>query len=125
MYLLLTAVLCATLYFGVVWPLWLFATTRSRLYSIIVITAAILFLFYLLIRSFVRRYKAAGSSDNKRKFLFRQLFTFLMIAVLAAAVCFAVSLVLSERRLIALAVMTAGIAAAIILHKTKARFSDV
>lgn len=125
MYLLLAAVLCAVLYFGVVWPLWFFATTNSRLYSTLVISAAVLFVFFILIRSFIRRYKAAGSPEGRKKFLLRQLFTTICVLSAVVSIILAILYVLSEQRLVAFFILAAGTILTVILHKYKARFSDV
>lgn len=125
MYILLTAVLCAVLCYGIVYPLWLFATSSSHLYTVLIITAAVACLLIMLAVRFIRRYKAFTSQDERKKFCLKRIFTLLILLVLAAALVFSILLVLAGNRIAALILLLSGIAAAVVLHKLKARYTDV
>lgn len=125
MYILFTAILSALLCFAIVLPLWYFATTSSHLYTVIIITAAFLFLIIMLCVKIIRKYRAYSTSIERKNFTLRLIFRLLILLAAIAVLIFSITFVLNEKRLIALIVFLAGTAAIFVLNRCKARFSDV
>lgn len=125
MYILFTAILSAVLCFVLIFPLWYFATTSPHLYTVIIITAAFLFLAATVCVKTVRRYKSYSTAIERKHFAFRVIISLLILSAAAVVILFSVASVLSEKRLIALIIFAAGTAAILVLNRFKARFSDV
>lgn len=125
MYILFTAILSALLCFAIVLPLWYFATTSSHLYTVIIITAAFLFLIIMLCVKIIRKYRAYSTSIERKNFTLRLILRLLILLAAIAVLIFSIAFVLNEKRLIALIVFLAGTAAIFVLNRCKARFSDV
>lgn len=124
MYILLILVISAVLCSAVVYPLWLFATTSPHRYTVLVIAAALLFLVCVIAARIIRNWKSCTSAQERRNYALRIIFRLLIILAAATALIFSIRLVLSEKRLIALAVFASGTAVTLILGKLKARISD-
>lgn len=125
MYILFTAVLSAVLVFCVVYPLWYFATAASSLYTIIVISLALVFLIAAIIRKILRKYKTISDETGRKKYAKKLFFTVLSICTAFLTIFIPVRFVLSENRLIALAFFAAGTALFIVLARIRKRYSDV
>lgn len=125
MYILFTAVLSAVLVFCVVYPLWYFATAASSLYTIIVISLALVFLIAAIIRKILRKYKTISDETRRKKYAKKLFITALNICTAFLTIFIPVRFVLSENRLIALAFFAAGTALFIVLARIRKRYSDV
>lgn len=125
MYILLIILLSAALCFGVVYPLWFFATESPYQYTFIILILAVAGLTALIVSKILKKLKSFTTDDGKKKFRMRFFFGFCIILVLFIAIINSVKLVLREQRLFALLVLAAGIVISFILKKVRTRFSDV
>lgn len=124
MYLLFTVVLSAALVFCVVYPLWYFATTCSFLYSVILITLALILFLYFIIRKTVRNYKSISDDAGKKRYSLKLVFTLLSILAALLALILFVSYVLSENRITAFILLIAGLVLSVVMAMRRKNYSD-
>lgn len=124
MYLLFTVVLSAALVFCVVYPLWYFATTCSFLYSVILITLALILFLYFIIRKTVRKYKSISDDAGKKRYSLKLVFTLLSILAALLALILFVSYVLSENRITAFILLIAGLVLSVVMARRRKNYSD-
>ncbi|MBQ0167878.1 MAG: hypothetical protein KBT02_12290 [Treponema sp.] len=125
MYILLTAVLCIALCFGVIYPLWFFSTSQPHLYTVLVLVASVLFFCIIIIRKFVHTYRNISTSDGRKRLILRVIIRLGIFIVILSSILLVISSVFTERRLAALLFLIAGAAVSTVLSRIRKRLADV
>lgn len=124
MYILLTVILCLVLCFGLIYPLWDFATASPDTYTYLILIAAFLLIIFLIVRKILRTYRSIQEPQGKKRYVIQLI---LRTATLILTVCmsvFAIYFVINAQRLIALLIAAAGCAAVTVLVKVRKRITD-
>jgi hypothetical protein len=100
---LLLALICATLGFVVVWPLWYFAVKFPNVYSFVVLIVAILLAVFFISRKFIKTLKQK-TTEEKKSYLFNIFRSFFLCFICLLGLVISVLLILNQMRFLGISI---------------------